>query len=610
MSASTASAVALLLCMSVRSADACTGSKAVRHLFNRTENITGKFDTMSAINKFEAMITAEPKQRVGEQVGDYRLIRWLGRGTFADVYLGEHIYLKTQSAIKVLHLHLPKKVLKDFLNEACTVAGLDHPNIVRVLDYGVENRIPFLAMAYAPNGSLRQRFPEGTRVSLEQIVPLVQQIASALDYAHQQRLIHRDVKPENMLLGPQNQVLLSDFGFVLVAQDTRSQAANAMVGTALYMAPEMVEGKVHFASDQYALGIVTYQWLCGEYPFTGSYIQIGTQHLLVPPPSLCEKVPGLPPDVERVVFKALAKDRAQRYENVTAFANALQDVCKDPASISATNLVPQLPSSSSKLSLQPAETSFLPIETLPEFAETLLEPDETSSEPAEALTLPEAIKPTQPSRPPGDIWRTVLVVVAIVSVIAASVRLWYNITSSPASMQPSAQAVTIPVVQPAVDVTSIPTAQLPTSTPTPTPRSTPTSTVTPSTSYEAEAPNNTNNGTKVFNCNLCSGGLRVGWISYSIFLQFNNVNVNHDGNYTLTIYYLNSIPNRVTSAFVSVNGGPNVEIPGIQVLTVNCCDNIPPQVTQMTVHLQRGNNTIKLSSPADYAPDIDRIVVG
>ena len=490
---------------------------------------------MTEINKFEGMIYSEPKNCVGEQLGSYRLTRWLGRGTFADVYLGEHIYLKTQSAIKILHVHLPKKVLKDFLNEACIIARLDHPNIVRILDYGVENETPFLVMAYAPNGSLRQRFPEGTRVSLEQIVPLVQQVASALDYAHQQRLIHRDVKPENMLLGPQNQVLLSDFGFVLVAQDTRSQAANAMVGTALYMAPEMVEGKVHFASDQYALGIVTYQWLCGEYPFTGSYIQIGTQHMLVPPLSLCKKVPGLPPAVERVVFKALAKDRAQRYENVTAFANAFEDACKDAISISAAILASQLSSSSSKPSLQPAETSFLPIETLPELAETLLESDEASPELAEVLTLPEAIKPPQPSRPPVDIWRTVLLVVAIVSVIAASARLWYNITSSRASMQPPAQAVTRPVVQPTVDVTSIPTAQLPTSTPT--------STATPSTSYEAEAPNNTNNGTKVFNCNLCSGGLRVGWIGQTIFLQFNNVNVNYDGNYTLTIYYLNAVPN-------------------------------------------------------------------
>src|SRR5205807_6048189 len=112
--------------------------------------------------------------------------------------------------------------VKAFLNEACTNVRLDHPHIVRVLDYGVENGTPFLVMAYAPNGSLRQRFPQGMRVPLKQVVPLVQQIASALDYAHQHLLIHRDVKPENILLGALDQALLSDFGLVLVAQSKAS----------------------------------------------------------------------------------------------------------------------------------------------------------------------------------------------------------------------------------------------------------------------------------------------------------------------------------------------------------------------------------------------------
>lgn len=133
---------------------------------------------------------------------------------------------------------------------------------------------------------------------------------------------------------------------------------------------------------------------------------------------------------------------------------------------------------------------------------------------------------------------------------------------------------------------------------------------TPSTSYEVEAADNTRDGTKTFSCSLCSGGLRVSWISNNIFLQFNHINVSYGGNYTLTIYYLNSIPGRQTSAFVSVNDGPNVIVPGIQILNVNCCDNVLPQITQMTVSLHAGNNTIRLSNPTGHAPDIDRIVVG
>jgi hypothetical protein len=193
---------------------------------------------------------------------------------------------------------------------------------------------------------------------------------------------------------------------------------------------------------------------------------------------------------------------------------------------------------------------------------------------------------------------------AVFAVLAVGICLSYNIAYSHISMHSIGPTPTVTGSPSAM--ASVSTANLaisPTSAPLPTP--TPTPTVTPSTSYEAEAESNTNNGTKIFSCNLCSGGLRVGWISYTIFLQFNNVTVNHDGDYTLRIYYLNSVPNRVTSAFVSVNGGPNVMVPGIQTLTVNCCDNIPPQVTQMVIRLQPGNNTIKISSPTDYAPDID-----
>jgi len=102
---------------------------------------------MTEMNKFETMINGKPEERVGDLVGNYRIIRWLGRGAFADVYLGEHIYLKIQSAIKMLHVHLSEKAQKVFLNEACTIARLDHPNIVRILDYGVENGTPFLVMA-------------------------------------------------------------------------------------------------------------------------------------------------------------------------------------------------------------------------------------------------------------------------------------------------------------------------------------------------------------------------------------------------------------------------------------------------------------------------------
>jgi len=267
--------------------------------------------------------------RVGKQLGNYRLIRLLGQGGFADVYLGEQIYLKTPAAIKVLQARLVQDDLQVFLKEARSIANLVHPNIVRVLEFGVEVDLPYLVMDYAPNSTLRQRHPKGTRVPPPIIANYIKQVASALQYAHEQRLIHRDIKPENMLLGRNNEVLLSDFGIAIVAQSSRYQQSSQDVGgTIAYMAPEQLHGKAVPASDQYALGVVVYEWLCGERPFAGSFPEIASQHMLAAPAPLQPRVPGLSAEVEMVVQRALAKNPQQRFMNVQAFANALEQACQ------------------------------------------------------------------------------------------------------------------------------------------------------------------------------------------------------------------------------------------------------------------------------------------
>ena len=129
--------------------------------------------------------------REGQQLGNYYLTHLLGQGSFADVYLGKHIYLDTQAAIKVLHGQLARNEIEGFLSEARTVAPLRHPHIVQVLDFGVEGATPFLVMDYAPLGTLRQRYPKGTLLPLATIVSYVKQVASALQYAHDRKLIHR-----------------------------------------------------------------------------------------------------------------------------------------------------------------------------------------------------------------------------------------------------------------------------------------------------------------------------------------------------------------------------------------------------------------------------------
>src|SRR6266567_3644138 len=138
--------------------------------------------------------TSSMTDDVGRQLGPYRLLRLLGQGTFAAVYLGEHQYLERSAAIKVLHLRMHAKHQDAFLREAKTIAKLEHPHIIRVHDFGIQEQTPYLAMDYVPGGTLRQAHPQGSRLPLEQIVRYVQQIASALDYAHDQRVIHRDVK--------------------------------------------------------------------------------------------------------------------------------------------------------------------------------------------------------------------------------------------------------------------------------------------------------------------------------------------------------------------------------------------------------------------------------
>ncbi|GHO94326.1 hypothetical protein KSF_043740 [Reticulibacter mediterranei] len=276
---------------------------------------------------------------VGQQLGNYRLVRLLGRGGFADVYLGEHVHLRTQAAIKILQMRLAEEHAESFINEARTIAHLIHPNIVRVLDFGVHNAVPFLVMDYAPGGTIRRHMPSGRPLPPADLFPFITQAAAALQYAHNRKLMHRDVKPENMLIGVNGEVLLSDFGLALVTQSTSSRAAGGkggdFSGTATYMAPEQARGKPRPASDQYALGIVVFEWLTGERPFQGTFIEVATQQVLAPVPSLREKNPAIPLALEEVVMRAMAKEYQQRFPSVQEFAAALAQACGREGLISA-----------------------------------------------------------------------------------------------------------------------------------------------------------------------------------------------------------------------------------------------------------------------------------
>jgi peptide/nickel transport system substrate-binding protein len=273
--------------------------------------------------------------RLGQQFGNYQLVTLVGQGGYAEVYLGQHLRLDLQAAIKVLHTHLTGSETEHFQHEAKTIARLAHPSIVRVFDFDVQDGVPFLVMDYAPNGSLRRRYPKGSVVPLSQIISSVKQVADALQYAHEQKFIHRDVKPENMLLGRQQEVLLSDFGLATLAHSSASLSTQEAIGTLSYMAPEQIEGHPRAASDQYALGVVVYEWLCGSRPFEGSMTEVMVQQLTMPAPPLHERISTIPLGIEQVVLRALAKEPKDRFASVRDFAAALEQASQTEATSSA-----------------------------------------------------------------------------------------------------------------------------------------------------------------------------------------------------------------------------------------------------------------------------------
>jgi predicted ATPase/DNA-binding CsgD family transcriptional regulator len=264
-------------------------------------------------------------ERIGERLGNYRLVRLLGSGRFADVYLGEHIYLNTLAAIKVLNTHLTPDTTGNFLSEARQLSHLDHPHILRVLDFGLAQEMPYLVMEYAPGGTLREHHPQGSRVPLQAIVSYITGVAPALQYAHDQGLVHGDLKPENLLLGKQERVLLSDFGLALLVPATHSLPVPEMYSNLIYMAPEYIRGAPGQQSDQYALAVMSYEWLSGQPPFQGAAAEVVSQHLFAAPTLLREQYAEIPLAVERVVLKALSKDPKLRFVDVLGFATALRE---------------------------------------------------------------------------------------------------------------------------------------------------------------------------------------------------------------------------------------------------------------------------------------------
>jgi WD40 repeat protein len=261
---------------------------------------------------------------MGRRLGEYQLKEYLGKGTYGEVYLAEHVHHSSIVAIKILYADLGNvESIRTFLNEA-RLMRFEHPNIVRVRDFGMdETGRPFLVMNYIKGGNLRQYHPRGTQLSWKTIVPYIKQVAEALQYVHDQGLVHRDVKPENLLIGPHGEILLTDFGIATPSYTWDPHSLQYPVGTALYAAPEQINAQAVRASDQYALGVVVYEWLTGEPPFVGTLDEVLIKHAMAQPIPPSQKRAGLFPQTDALVMKMLAKDPTARFASMRDLLVAL-----------------------------------------------------------------------------------------------------------------------------------------------------------------------------------------------------------------------------------------------------------------------------------------------
>jgi serine/threonine-protein kinase len=259
---------------------------------------------------------------VGRRLGDYQMLRRLGRGGMAEVYLAEQLSLRRQVAVKVLRASLAgdSAYVRRFHHEAQAAAKLVHANIVQIHEVGCAEGTHYIAQEYVPGQNLKQLLGRvGGGLSAAQAASIIRQVAAALHKAAEQGITHRDIKPENVMISPAGEVKVADFGLARIAQSGEAlnlTQVGITMGTPLYMSPEQVEGKdVDPRSDLYSLGVTSYHMLAGRPPFDGeTALAVAIQHLKTEPKRLETVRPDLPEGLCRVIHKLLAKQPRDRYQ--------------------------------------------------------------------------------------------------------------------------------------------------------------------------------------------------------------------------------------------------------------------------------------------------------
>jgi serine/threonine protein kinase len=267
-----------------------------------------------------------------KKFGRYEIKGEIGRGGMATVYHAYDPRFEREVALKVL----PREMLHDpqfrtrFEREAKTIAMLEHPAIVPVYDFGEEDGQPYFVMRYMTGGALTDRMKNGA-ITIQEAAHLYERLAPALDEAHTKGIIHRDLKPGNILFDQYGEPYISDFGIAKIAAAQQTNVTgSAIIGTPAYMSPEQAQGEsIDGRSDIYALGVILFELLTGQQPYHGDTpMSVVVKHITDPIPHILDVMPDLPPDIETIIDKALAKDRELRYPTVKALSTALNTVAQ------------------------------------------------------------------------------------------------------------------------------------------------------------------------------------------------------------------------------------------------------------------------------------------
>ncbi|WP_279082888.1 Stk1 family PASTA domain-containing Ser/Thr kinase [Lactobacillus apis] len=280
----------------------------------------------------------------GYLLGDrYRIIDTLGEGGMANVYLAEDIILQRKVAVKILRLDLQKEpqTVARFQREALATSELSHPNIVMVLDVGTDQGLPYMVMEYVDGPDLKDYIIQNSPLNLHDVIRIMDQILSAMTLAHKHNVIHRDLKPQNILMDKHGNIKIADFGIAVALNQNSITQTNSALGSVHYMSPEQTRGGlITKQSDIYSLGIILYELITGSVPFNGdSAVAIALKHAQEPIPSIKEKDVKVPQALENVVLKATAKDPRDRYASASAMRADI-DTSLDPARVNEPTFVP------------------------------------------------------------------------------------------------------------------------------------------------------------------------------------------------------------------------------------------------------------------------------